>query len=120
MTKPFTRIDLDPSAELVVAELAVLHALQTAGKRARFPRNLVPEVRECTNHAVHVRFRLADVDAQCDRLLAGVWDHLQLVLADRAEPIARACDGYVRGLILQQVPHTRDALAAYMHAGVSR
>lgn len=121
MTQPFTRAPLSPYAETVIAELAVLRALEAAGKRARLPRQMMAEARRCEPHAVHVRFRLAARMRDCDRLLSGVWDHLQLVLDDieHAEALARACDSYVRGLILGGHPHRRDQLVHVLSALVT-
>lgn len=118
MTQPFTRAPLSPYAETVIAELAVLRALEAAGKRARLPRPILAQARRCPPHAVHVRFPLATRPRECDRLLSGVWDHLQLVLDDigHAEQLARACDGYVRNLILHQHPHEREKLAQVLAA----
>lgn len=120
MTQPFyADRKLSPYAEDVVAELAVLRALEAAGKRARLSRSVMAEARTYPSHTVHERFLLARTRRECDRLLRGVWDHLQLVLPEHAEQIARACDGYVRDLIVRQAPHDRDALVAYLHARIA-
>lgn len=110
MTQPFTAVHLSPAATEVIAELVVLRALEAAGKRARLPRPCMAESKTMAPHTVHVRFALAHNRAECDRLLNGVWDHLQLVLAADAERLARACDAYVRDLIIRQAPHSRVAL----------
>lgn len=114
MTRPFTRPCLTGDAEEIVAELAVLRALEAAGKRARLPRSCMATAKSVPTHTVHVAVALAGCPDDCDRLLAGVWDHLQLVLPDTAEELARACDGYVRGLIMRQEPHARPALRRWL------
>lgn len=114
MTRPFTRPHLSADAEEIVAELAVLRALEAAGKRARLPRACMAAAKAVPTHTVHVAVALATCPADCDRLLAGVWDHLQLVLPDGAEELARACDTYVRDLITRQQPHHRPALRLWL------
>lgn len=114
MTRPFTRGCLAPVATEVVAELAVLRALEAAGKRARLPRSCMATAKAVPSHTVHTEFELAADPADCDRLLSGVWDHLQLVLPADAESLAIACDGYVRELIMRRIPHTRAALHLWL------
>lgn len=114
MTRPFTRPCLSADAEEVVAELAVLRALEAAGKRARLPRACMATAKSVPSHTVHTAVALVACPADCDRLLAGVWDHLQLVLPEHAEELARACDGYVRDLIVRQQPHQRPALRRWL------
>lgn len=115
MSYPFTRPNLNRDTEIVVAELAVLRALEVAGKRARLPRSWLAERQSLPSHTLHVRFVLAHTDADLDRLLARTWDHLQIVLvAEHAEQIAKACDEYVRDLIVHQRPHEPGALHAWL------
>jgi hypothetical protein len=114
MSYPFVRTQLSRDTEYVVAELAVLRALEVAGKRARLPRSWLPERQSLPSHALHVRFVLAHTDADLDRLLFRTWDHLQLVLFEHAEQIAKACDEYVRDLITRQVAHDCEALRAWL------
>ena len=98
-----------------VAELAVLRALEAAGKRARLPRPVMVEAATLVSHEVHVRFQLARDPAQCDRLLAGVFDHVRLVLP-HPDPLVRTVDGYVRQLIVTRTPHHRTALQRVLRA----
>lgn len=110
--KPFTRARLAPAAQEIVAQLVVLRALEAAGKRARLPRSSLPVARGLPGHTVHLEFVLARSPGDCDRLLAGVWDQLQLVMPEDAEPLARVCDGYVRDCIIGQHPYDKDELRA--------
>lgn len=114
MTRPFTRPCLSADAQETVAELAVLRALEAAGKRARLPRACMATAKTLPTHTVHTAIALAACAADCDRLLDGVWDHLQVVLPETAEQLARACDGYVRDLIVRQAPHDRAALHRWL------
>lgn len=98
-----------------LAELAVLRALEAAGKRARLPRPCMAEARRLPSHTVHTRFTLAGSPADMDRLLDGVWAHLRMVLpADIAEPTVNACDGYVRELISTQCHHQQTLLQHWL------
>ncbi len=120
MTRPFTRPCLSGDAEETVAELAVLRALEAAGKRARLPRACMATAKAVPSHTVHEQFVLAVDRGDCDRLLSGVWDHLQLVLPEHAEELARVCDGYVRDLIVRQAPHDRAALHRWLSTARGR
>lgn len=111
MSHAFTRPHLTRDGVEIVAELAVLRALETAGKRARLPRACLPQRQAVPSHTVHVRF---DLGADLDRLLLGVWDHLQLVVPDGAEALARACDEYVRDLIIRRAPHELGGLHEWL------
>lgn len=106
-------VQLAPPAVFVVAELAVLRALEAAGKRARLSHPDMAAARRFPTHEVHVHFPLAERARGCDRLFSGVWDHLQLVLPNPfAEQLAGACDAYVRDRVMRQRPHSRDVLRA--------
>jgi hypothetical protein len=91
--------------------LAVLRALEAAGKRARLPRAAQARVRDGNSIDVHLRVRLAHCDTECDRLLDGVWDHLRIVFTERGlmpaptlDTLVRALDLWVRDLIVHQAP----------------
>lgn len=93
----------------VAAQLAVMRALEAAGKRARLPRHVLTQARNGNAYEVHLRVRLAHCDTDCDRLLDGVWDHLQVVFTqnhlmppDTLDTLVRALDLWVRELILHQ------------------
>jgi hypothetical protein len=93
----------------VVAELAVLSALHIAGRRGRLPRHCADEANRLPGSEVHIRFRLAADSRDCDRLLAGAWDNLRVVLPHEHR-LRTAVDWYVRQLILEQRPHVRAEL----------
>lgn len=102
-------------ALLLACEVAVLRALEIAAKRCRtitrgdrfayLDREGVP------HYALHTKVSLANDPAEVDRLFAGAWDHLALVLP-RTPAAIRACDEYTRHLIAVKQPHSRAALAA--------
>ena len=101
----------------VAAQLAVMRALEAAGRRARLPRHLTPAVKNGDTCEVHLRVRLATREDDCDRLLAGVWDHLRVVFTERdlmppetLDTMIRALDLWVRGLIVQQEPADWDTM----------
>jgi hypothetical protein len=93
----------------LAAELAVLRALEAAGKRGRLSRSTLGVLKGTPTHLVHTRVQLAMAPAECDRLLAGVWAHLDLILPGEAR-LVQACDWYVRELIVAQRPHSRREL----------
>lgn len=104
MTAPTTR-----SGVYMCAELAVLRALEAAGKRGKLPRSQMGLVKGQPTHIVHTLVPLASSSADCERLLSGVWVHLQLVTGGDGRLIA-ALDWYVRELIVHQRKHTRGEL----------
>lgn len=96
----------------LACEMAVLRALEVAGKKSlkRWARGQVPDV---PAHELHTRLRIANTHDECDKLLAGAWDHLSMVLPD--EPKLRlTVDWYVRELIVTRQPHDREALDRYL------
>lgn len=93
----------------VAAQLAVMRALEAAGKRARLPRHLQTRARGCSGCEVHLQVRLAQCDDDCDRLLEGVWEHLRIVFATHElmpaatlDTLIQALDLWVRDLIIHQ------------------
>lgn len=95
----------------VAAQLAVMRALEAAGRRARLPRHVIPQARAGDTCEVHLRVRLAHCDDECDRLLAGVWEHLRIVFTERdlmpdptLDTLVHALDLWVRHLIVHQEP----------------
>jgi hypothetical protein len=93
----------------VASQLAVMRALEAAGKRARLPRHVQARARDCNGCEVHLQVRLAHSDDECDRLLAGVWDHLRIVFDSHdlmpptvLDTLVRALDLWVRDLIVKQ------------------
>lgn len=106
----FTRPILAPPAQEVVAQLVVLRALEAAGKRARLPRACMATVRALPAHTVHLHYVLARTSPDCDRLLAGVWDQLQLVVPEHADALTGVCDAYVRDCLVYQIPYDQTAL----------
>lgn len=93
---------------LYACEVAVLRALEVAGKRGRtrHHRSMLADV---PVHELHVFLRLATTDEGCDRFLTGAWDHLALVIPDHPR-LYSVLDWYTRQLIVQRRPHTRDEL----------
>ena len=93
------------TSELHACEVAVLRALEVAGKKSlrRWSRGSVPDV---PAHLLHTHLRIAVTHSDCDKLVAGAWDHLRLVLPGQ-DRLYRACDWYVRELIVKRQPHTR-------------
>lgn len=92
-------------AVALAAELAVLRALEAAGKRARLPRSDMGRISSTPTHLVHTVIRLSETSAGCDRLLAGVWLHLELVVGDSR--LVEVLDGYTRMLLVDQRPLDR-------------
>lgn len=97
---------IETSTSLVV-ELAVLRALEVAGKRGRLSREQMGV--KCPTYAVHVVHELAGEPDGCDRLLAGAWSLLEVVVPGQ-DRLVQALDWYVRQLIVNRVPHTREDL----------
>lgn len=97
------------SSVYLAAELSVLRALEAAGKRGRLSRSQMGIVKGEPTHTVHTIVRLAATPAECERLLSGVWVHLQLVTEGDGKLIA-GLDWYVRELIVHQRKHTRGEL----------
>lgn len=99
---------------LLACEVAVLRALEVAGKRCRtitrgdrfayLDREGVPL------YALHTRVALANDPDEVDRLFVGAWEHLRLVLP-RTPAAIKACDQYTRRLVAEKKPHDRKALA---------
>ncbi|GGG04120.1 hypothetical protein GCM10007304_17810 [Rhodococcoides trifolii] len=102
--------------EFLACEVAVLRALELAGKRCRGRQNGNPRQNRAhangvPDYLLYTRLFNADTPDGCDRLLDGAWDHLALVLPGR-HAMYEACDIYVRGLLVRREPHTRDRLVA--------
>lgn len=71
-------------------------------------------------YLVHTQVRLADNDAECDRLLAGAWDLLAVVCGtEDAARIVNACDAYTRDLILTQRVPQRERIAQVIDDAVA-
>ena len=112
---------VEPSAALAACEVAVLHALEMAGKRIReLPRstrfNLLdagvqPFDVHCYTTAIPGE--CPDRDAELDWLLGGAWTALQTAYPEHLHLVV-ACDSYVRQLLLGSVPHDRGALRRYI------
>lgn len=106
------RVTLDPVL-VKVAELAVLRALEAAGKRGRLPRSVLAQALRTETHNVHAAVALATSRAECDRLLAGVWDHLCMVMPEH-DDFVDCLDDFVRDLIVGRRPYDRAHLHAYL------
>ncbi|MDH6279521.1 hypothetical protein [Prescottella agglutinans] len=100
------------SQELLACEIAVLRALEVAGKKSlgRNQRGIYTGV---PAHMLHTRRRIASSHAECDRLLAGAWEHLTIVLPGQPK-LYTAVDWYVRELIVKSQAHDRCDLAAVL------
>ncbi|MGV9742867.1 hypothetical protein [Nocardia farcinica] len=92
-----------------VCELAVLRALELAGKRARNSSRQNRALLTMPAHEQHTVMCLARTPADCDRLLRDAWVHLQIVLPDHPK-IITAVDWYVRELIVARRAHTQQDL----------
>lgn len=101
-------------ALLLACEVAVLRALEVAAKRCRTisrgDRFAILDRDGVPHFALHTRVALANDPDEVDRLFAGAWDHLALVLP-RTPKAIEACDVYTRRLIAVKEPHSRQALA---------
>jgi hypothetical protein len=98
--------------EILACEVAVLRALEVAAKRSlgRRTRGTAPQV---PAYLLHTHLRIAVAHQDCDRLLAGAWEHLELVLPGQPKLYA-AVDWYVRELIVKRRPHHRADLEAVL------
>ncbi|MGW4718262.1 hypothetical protein [Nocardia sp. NPDC004260] len=92
-----------------VCEMAVLRALEVAGKRGRNSSRQNRELLSMPPHEQHTAMCLARRPEDCDRLLPGAWDHLRIVLPGR-DRIITAVDWYVRQLIVTRRAHTSEDL----------
>jgi hypothetical protein len=97
-------------AEFLACEMAVLRALEVAAGRGRAgqsrpTRNANPGPK----HQLYLQLRPQTDPAVQNRLLAGAWDTLAVVLPSRPDLYA-ACDRYVRTLLARLQPHKRDNL----------
>ena len=100
-------VTIDESTVLA-SEVAVLRALEMAGKRCR---NVSRDRRkvliaETPDHLLYTQLPNASRHEDCDRLLEGAWDHLRLVLPGRPKVYA-LCDWYVRELLVTRQQLTR-------------
>lgn len=102
-----------PNAVGMACEIAVLRALELAGKRGRNSSRANRELLDMPAHEQHTRMYLARTPEECDRLLAGAWDHLRIVLPD-SERLITAVDWYVRQLIVTRQRHQRHELYAVL------
>lgn len=100
---------------LYAAHVAVLRALEFAGKRMvpRSARSSVPDVEPHLRHTV-----LPVEPADLDRLLADVWGLVDVALPGRADLVA-ALDAYARELLYEGVPHTIERLRGALGAALS-
>lgn len=99
----------------LACEMAVLRALEMAGKRCRnVSRERRKQLIDSTpDYLIYTQLINANTTADCDSILKGAWEHLALVLPDRPDLYA-ICDRYVRQLLVRRTPHTKAALAAVL------
>lgn len=104
-------------AVILACEHAVLRALHHAAIRS--PRTGRSNGREygIPKYLVHTRVQIAASDEECDKLLAGAWDLLRVVLGadDDADRVVARCDDYTRGLLLGRTAPSRADLAGVLH-----
>lgn len=100
------------SQELLACEIAVLRALEVAGKKS-LGRNQRGAYAGVPAHMLHTRRRIATNHPDCDRLLKGAWEHLAIVLPNQPK-LYTAVDWYVRELIVKSQPHDRHDLEAVL------
>ncbi|MGW4123624.1 hypothetical protein [Nocardia sp. NPDC004711] len=100
-----------PECVALAVEVAVLRALELAGKRAHHSsgRSGRGQLYKLPAWQVHTARRLAAAPEQCDRLLVGVWDLLAQVVPDQPR-IITAADWYVRQLIVSGRAHQASEL----------
>lgn len=77
---------------------AVIRALQFAAVRSKATGRSNGRELGTPPHLVYTRVTVPVED----RLLAGAWDCLDLVLTDDCSALAAVCDGYVRDLLVSQ------------------
>ncbi|NMO00813.1 hypothetical protein HH308_06250 [Gordonia sp. TBRC 11910] len=107
---------MTPEHLLDACEVAVVHALEQAGKRTKtlsrgerfqLVDSGVPQ------HDIHMCVHVdGDQTAELDRLLRDAWTALAVVYP--ALWVRVACDEYTRALILARRPHDRDALRRFL------
>lgn len=100
------------SQELLACEIAVLRALEVAGKKS-LGRNDRGAYTGVPAYMLHTRRRIAASHPDCDRLLIGAWDHLAIVLPGQPK-LYQAVDWYVRELIVKSQLHSRCDLEAVL------
>ncbi|QOC56015.1 hypothetical protein SEA_CLOWN_17 [Gordonia phage Clown] len=107
-------------ADVTLASLhAVLRALHHATIKSPATGRSNGREYDVPKYLVHTRVQLAQNQAECDRLLAGAWDLLAIVLpAEDAAHVVNACDSYTRDLILTQREPVRTALAERLEHAV--
>ncbi|SNS58859.1 hypothetical protein [Rhodococcoides kyotonense] len=106
-------------AAFLACEMAVLRALEMAGKRCRGVsrerrKQLISQV---PDYLLYMQLHYSDISADADRILDGAWAHLRLVLPGRTD-LYQACDRYVRDLLARRTPHTKAALAAVLETSL--
>jgi hypothetical protein len=92
--------------------MAVLRALEMAGKRCRGVarerrKQLIAQV---PDYLLYTQLHFSDISTDADRILDGAWTHLALVVPGRPDLYA-VCDRYVRQLLVRRTPHTKAAFA---------
>lgn len=102
-----------PSGYAVLADMAVLHALEKAGERRRHRPGAPATLGRMPSHDVHTVW--SPKHDQVDDLLSGVWDTVR----DRLpRTVVDTLDAYTRHLLVSGLPHRRRALhAALKQAG---
>lgn len=114
-------VEIDHSGCLYsTCEVAVLRALELAGKRMRgsAPRNIRSGLLAVPQYELHCNDLVSAASAHSlDALLEDAWTPLRFALPDRPELVADL-DDYVRGLIEARLPHDPNALRliAAVHA----
>lgn len=95
---------------LLAANVAVMRALEVAGKRMRGMRTRAvrAELVDSPAHLVHTLMP-APKEQVVDQLLEGAWTALESSLPDRPE-LAAELDGYVRALLASGQPHEMEWL----------
>lgn len=88
-------------------EMAVLRALELAGKRMRgsSPRNVRAGLLQVPQHELHCQGIVASTSTHStDALLEDAWSHLRIALPDR-DGLVKDLDDYARLLIESRQPH---------------
>lgn len=105
----------DNAALYAACDALVLRALERAGNKL-----CDTKARQRGLHKVPPFERHVQATGSPDALLDGAWstaDHVLATVADNTSRVITALDMYVRGLLINQTPHSKDAMIAALQAG---
>ena len=105
----------DTAALYAACDALVFRALERAGNKLCNAKARQQGLDQVPAHERHIR-----VKGSLDALLDGAWttaDHVLGTVTDDTGRITTALDMYVRGLLINQAPHSKDAMIAALQAG---